>query len=98
VDRASTLVPMEIRPTKQAPIFPTRRNGQIQNGNVSMMKDQRLLDSQSSLEDDMNTPEKSDSYDLVVLGGGPAGGAAAEAALHMGARVVVVERDRLGGT
>ena len=39
-----------------------------------------------------------DSFDLIILGGGPAGGAAAEAALKLGARVAVVERDRLGGT
>ncbi|MEX1092962.1 MAG: FAD-dependent oxidoreductase [Acidimicrobiia bacterium] len=38
------------------------------------------------------------SFDLVVIGGGPAGGAAAEAALRLGKRVAVVERDRLGGT
>ena len=39
-----------------------------------------------------------DSFDLIILGGGPAGGAAAEAVLKLGARVAVVECDRLGGT
>ena len=45
-----------------------------------------------------NQLQGSDSFDLIILGGGPAGGAAAEAALKLGARVAVVERDRLGGT
>ena len=39
-----------------------------------------------------------DRYDLVILGGGPAGGAAARRALALGARVAVVEGDRIGGT
>jgi pyruvate/2-oxoglutarate dehydrogenase complex dihydrolipoamide dehydrogenase (E3) component len=39
-----------------------------------------------------------DRYDLIILGGGPAGGAAAETALALGAKVAVIERDRLGGT
>ena len=38
------------------------------------------------------------SFDLVVIGGGPAGGAAAETALKLRRRVAVIERDRLGGT
>jgi len=37
-------------------------------------------------------------FDLVVLGGGPAGGAAAAVALGLNKTVAVVERDRLGGT
>ncbi len=37
-------------------------------------------------------------YDLVVLGGGPAGGAVARRALALGASVAVVERDKIGGT
>ncbi len=36
-------------------------------------------------------------YDLVVIGGGPAGIAAAELAAHLGARVALLERERLGG-
>lgn len=37
-------------------------------------------------------------YDLVVLGGGPAGGAVARRALALKARVAMVERDKIGGT
>jgi len=37
-------------------------------------------------------------FDLVVLGGGPAGGAAAAVALSLRKTVAVVEKDRLGGT
>ena len=37
-------------------------------------------------------------YDIVILGGGPGGYVAAIRAAQMGARVVVVEKDRLGGT
>ncbi len=40
----------------------------------------------------------SDSYDLVVVGGGSGGLAAAQRAAEYGARVVVVESGRLGGT
>ena len=36
-------------------------------------------------------------YDLVVIGGGPAGLVAAESAIELGARVAVVERNALGG-
>ena len=37
-------------------------------------------------------------YDLLIIGGGPAGGAAAEVALKMNKRVALVEKDKLGGT
>jgi pyruvate/2-oxoglutarate dehydrogenase complex dihydrolipoamide dehydrogenase (E3) component len=37
-------------------------------------------------------------YDLVVIGAGPAGGAAATAAAAPGRRVALIERDKLGGT
>jgi pyruvate/2-oxoglutarate dehydrogenase complex dihydrolipoamide dehydrogenase (E3) component len=37
-------------------------------------------------------------YDLAILGAGPAGIAAAELAASLGARVVLLESDRLGGT
>lgn len=37
-------------------------------------------------------------YDFLIIGGGPAGGAAAETALRLGKRVALVEQDRLGGT
>lgn len=37
-------------------------------------------------------------YDLCVIGGGPAGYAAAMRAMDLGKRVLLVERDRIGGT
>ena len=39
-----------------------------------------------------------DNYDLIVLGGGSGGLAAAQRAAEYGARVVVFEQARLGGT
>jgi pyruvate/2-oxoglutarate dehydrogenase complex dihydrolipoamide dehydrogenase (E3) component len=39
----------------------------------------------------------SEAFDLVVIGGGPAGLAGAREALQMGARVALIERVRLGG-
>jgi len=42
-------------------------------------------------------PEPARRYDLIVIGGGPAGLAAARAAAPMGAKVAVVERHLLGG-
>jgi len=39
-----------------------------------------------------------DLFDLLIIGGGPAGGAAAETALRLGKKTAVVERDQLGGT
>ena len=38
------------------------------------------------------------AFDLVVIGGGPAGYAAAAKAARLGGRVALVERDSLGGT
>ena len=38
------------------------------------------------------------AYDLVIIGGGPAGGPAAVTARSLGKRVALIERDRLGGT
>lgn len=38
------------------------------------------------------------AYDIVIIGGGPGGYVAAIRAAQMGARVAVVEKDRLGGT
>ncbi|MDR7544129.1 MAG: FAD-dependent oxidoreductase, partial [Armatimonadota bacterium] len=37
------------------------------------------------------------SYDLVIIGGGPAGYTGAVRAAQLGLRTAVVERDRLGG-
>jgi pyruvate/2-oxoglutarate dehydrogenase complex dihydrolipoamide dehydrogenase (E3) component len=42
-------------------------------------------------------PEPADPYHLVVIGGGPAGLSAARAAVTLGARVALVERESLGG-
>jgi pyruvate/2-oxoglutarate dehydrogenase complex dihydrolipoamide dehydrogenase (E3) component len=39
----------------------------------------------------------SDSYDLVIIGGGSAGLMAVNLAAHLGARVALVERDHVGG-
>ena len=41
---------------------------------------------------------RSRQYDLVILGGGPAGVMAAQSAAILGAGVALIERDRLGGT
>jgi pyruvate/2-oxoglutarate dehydrogenase complex dihydrolipoamide dehydrogenase (E3) component len=40
----------------------------------------------------------SQPYDLLVIGGGPAGSGAAWAAAEQGRRVALVERDKIGGT
>ncbi|MGH2418368.1 MAG: dihydrolipoyl dehydrogenase family protein, partial [Candidatus Limnocylindria bacterium] len=42
--------------------------------------------------------ERNDTFDLAVIGGGPAGITAALRAEELGARVALVERDRPGGT
>lgn len=42
-------------------------------------------------------PAPGKSYDLAIIGAGPAGLAAAECAARLGFRVVLVERNRLGG-
>jgi len=41
---------------------------------------------------------KDDSYDLIVIGAGPAGDAAARLAGNLGYSVALVERDKVGGT
>ncbi|MFP7761949.1 dihydrolipoyl dehydrogenase family protein [Marisediminicola sp. LYQ85] len=43
-------------------------------------------------------PAAGDSFDVIVIGAGPAGTAAALRAAELGANVAVVEADRLGGT
>ncbi len=42
-------------------------------------------------------PDPAASYDLVVIGAGPAGLAAAEVAVDRGAKVALIERNLLGG-
>jgi hypothetical protein len=42
--------------------------------------------------------EMADRYDLAVIGGGMGGVKAANEAAHLGARVVLIERGKLGGT
>ena len=39
-----------------------------------------------------------EQFDLCVIGGGPAGYAAAMRAIDLGKRTLLVERDRIGGT
>ena len=39
-----------------------------------------------------------ESFDLVVIGGGPGGYVAALRASQLGARTAIVEKDRMGGT
>lgn len=55
----------------------------------------RLLDHVRPPE--WRNPQPSGTYDLVVLGGGTAGLVSAMGAAGLGARVALVERDRLGG-
>ena len=38
-----------------------------------------------------------ESYDICVIGGGPAGYAAAMRAIDFGKRVILIEKDRVGG-
>ncbi|MDR3387680.1 MAG: mercuric reductase [Rudaea sp.] len=45
-----------------------------------------------------HNPKPADCYQLVIVGAGPAGVAAAEAAAAFGARVALVERHLIGGT
>ena len=39
-----------------------------------------------------------EQFDLCVIGGGPAGYAAAMRGIDLGKRVLLVERDKIGGT
>src|SRR5437763_14956562 len=59
-------------------------------------------DSSSLLEEAPSTawrnPRCAHKYNLVILGGGPAGIMAARTAAGLGAKVALIERDRLGGT
>src|SRR6266550_5035806 len=59
-------------------------------------------DSPTSLEEPTPTewlnPLPAHEYNLVILGGGPAGIMTARAAAGLGAKVALIERDRFGGT
>jgi pyruvate/2-oxoglutarate dehydrogenase complex dihydrolipoamide dehydrogenase (E3) component len=46
---------------------------------------------------DWKNPTPRNPYDLIIVGGGPAGLTAAELAARDGRRVALIERDRLGG-
>ena len=50
-----------------------------------------------NVTDDLENPVPQSMYDLAVLGGGPAGLAAAESAARLGRSVALIERYRLGG-
>ena len=65
------------------------------NWNSAYAEDEKYM-ARVRPKDWVNPPPK-DLYDLVVLGGGPAGLAAAESAAAAGLTVALVERDRLGG-
>jgi pyruvate/2-oxoglutarate dehydrogenase complex dihydrolipoamide dehydrogenase (E3) component len=45
-----------------------------------------------------HNPKAADRYDLVVIGAGPGGATAAREAAAVGAKVALIERDRVGGT
>ncbi len=47
--------------------------------------------------DNWTNPTPLERYDLVIIGAGPAGLAAADAAIELGCSVALVERNRLGG-
>lgn len=48
--------------------------------------------------DDWHSPEPAKRYNLIVIGAGTAGLTAARSAAALGAKVALIERDRLGGT
>jgi len=47
---------------------------------------------------DLKEAEMSETYDLIVIGGGPAGYSAAIEGAGLGAKVALIESDSLGGT
>jgi dihydrolipoamide dehydrogenase len=46
----------------------------------------------------MTPLNSTNTFDLVILGGGPAGGAAAAVGASLGKKIALIERDQLGGT
>ncbi|MGB2783270.1 MAG: FAD-dependent oxidoreductase, partial [Atribacterota bacterium] len=49
------------------------------------------------LENALNELPKFPDNDVVIIGGGPGGYVAAIKAAHLGLKVVLVEKDKLGG-
>lgn len=65
------------------------------NGPVDVAVNGALLD--NIHPPDWQNPVPSGKYNLVVIGAGPAGLTAARSAAALGARVALIERDRIGG-
>lgn len=58
----------------------------------------RRADGRSVIRRAKGTGRMEERFDLIVIGGGPGGHAAAETAARLGARVCAIERDGWGGT
>src|SRR6202167_1882337 len=71
------------------------RNEKVSSYESSNDYDQREL--QNVHPPDWRNPEPRDRYNLVVIGAGPAGILTALNAAKVGAKVALIERDRLGG-
>ena len=65
---------------------------------LPQVKDLSVPESHPDHPDDPDRSDRPAHFDIVVIGAGPAGTAAALRAAELGARVAVVEADRLGGT
>src|ERR1035437_2074243 len=71
------------------------RNEQLSSYGSSNDYDRREL--QNVHPPDWRNPEPVDRYNLIVIGAGPAGMLTALNAAKMGAKVAIIERDRVGG-
>ena len=70
-------------------------------GGVSETKSEEVpkVEEEPKVVEETPKPKKSDSaYDVVVIGGGPAGYVAAIKAAQVGGKVAIVEKSELGGT